>query len=434
MRDVNDAYAFAEVETGIYAGRVRHRHHRRRCGATAYDANALIVNGTAAVLAISANADAVGVTFASASATVDTGIDQDAIAQSGAALALLDNSGSIAVVASANASATSGSAYAEATVDGLFQFASGSTGAVASVLNSGTFEAGAVANAVATGFASASATASGIHQNAVSGTAAFSNGTAGVFDVHATAVASGTSGFASAEAYGLEQQGAALVFNNQNAFDVAALASVAATSGSAFAFATGVQGNGAFGAGSVSIDYVNGGTMNVSAIAVAPSVAVASAVGIDVSQSGPTALVATQEEILAGAITNSGTLNVLASAQGGGTFTTVTVGGTITVTQSSAQATGIRMSSGSNVMTVTNSGTLSVDAVTALNGNSVATGILAEDNGTGIAPAAGSVLTIVNDGGDIIVRESVDGGATWRRGMAIDVVGRAEPDGHQPAR
>lgn len=423
--DVNDGYAYASVSTGI-------RQDVFASGTTGlgdgYDALAGILNGATGDVAISANADAVGATFASANATVDSGIDQNATALSGAAVALLDNAGSISVVADANASATAGSASAYATVDGLFQFASGATGAAAVVLNSGTFEAGAAANAVATGFAYASVTASGIHQNAVSGSAVFLNDTAGVFDVHATAVATGTSGSAYAEAYGLEQTGATLVFDNLNAFDVVALASVAATSGRASATAIGVEGRGAFGAGSVSIDYFNGGTMNVSAIAVAPSTANAYAIGIDVSQSGPTSLVAVQEEILAGTIVNEGTLHVLASAQGGGTYTTVTAGGaTITVTQSSAIATGIRMESGTNNLSVTNSGTLSVDAVTAGNGITEATGIIAVDNGAGLAAAAGSVLTITNDGGDIIVRESLDGGATWRRGMAIDVAAAPNP-------
>src|SRR4029453_17183419 len=97
---------------------------------------------------------------------------------------------------------------------------------------------------------------------------------------------------------------------------------------------------------------------------------------------------------------------------------------------SNATATGIRMGSGVNTSVVTNPGSINVDAIPA-NGDAVpdplspggfstAYGIRVFDNGTGLAPV-GTELFTVNNSGDIIVRVSGDGGATWRRGFAIDV-------------
>lgn len=426
--DVNDAYADATIQNGIYQS-AQATGTTGGVAALGYGALASITNGTAGAIAISANATANGVTNASATAYIDSGIYQFASATAGTGEALLVNDGSISVMANANAVADT-RAYANASGDGITQDAVGGSGALATFQNNGTYVAGAVANATATGSASANAYGTGLKQYA-SGTNTFNIGTAGSADVYATAHASGSYAYASAAKLGATQSGALNVFDNAGLFNVAAHATAGGASGTAYAYATGLRGHNAFGATTASIDYLieSGATMNVSAVAVAPSLAYAGAIGIEVTQSGPTILFpATHEEILAGSIVNDGTLNVLASAQGGGTYTTVTGGGaTITVTQSSATATGIRMESGTNNMTVVNTGTISVDAVTAGNGVTQATGIIAEDNGTGIAPAAGSLLTITNDGGDIIVRESVDGGATWRRGMAIDVAAAPNP-------
>ena len=69
-------------------------------------------------------------------------------------------------------------------------------------------------------------------------------------------------------------------------------------------------------------------------------------------------------------------------------------------------------------MTVTNSGAIHVDALTANGGAANAYGILVTDNGT---INGGPEVFTVNNSGDLIVRVSGDGGATWQRGMAIDV-------------
>ena len=86
-----------------------------------------------------------------------------------------------------------------------------------------------------------------------------------------------------------------------------------------------------------------------------------------------------------------------------------------------ASATGILMQSGINTATITNSGSLTVDAiVNGPLGTATANGIVALGGGGGALPGLTDVLTI-NNSGDIIVRESISGGLDWRRGMAIDV-------------
>ena len=71
---------------------------------------------------------------------------------------------------------------------------------------------------------------------------------------------------------------------------------------------------------------------------------------------------------------------------------------------SSAQATGIRVTGGVNNMTITNSGSINVDAITANGGEAAAYGIRVTSNGTS-TPVAGDIVTI-NNSGDIIVRIS----------------------------
>jgi len=104
--------------------------------------------------------------------------------------------------------------------------------------------------------------------------------------------------------------------------------------------------------------------MNVSATAIAPETASAHAVGIWLANA-PTGGAG---NALNGYVTNSGALNVLASASG--------------ASDSYATATGIRTNSGVNNLTITNSGAINVDAITANGGNSTAYGIRATGNGT----------------------------------------------------
>ena len=101
---------------------------------------------------------------------------------------------------------------------------------------------------------------------------------------------------------------------------------------------------------------------------------------------------------------------------------------TVTVGRSSAFAAGIRLTGGVNTMTVTNSGTISVDAVTFDDGHTEAMGIVALAN-LPMDRHPDDILTIINSG-DIVVRKSIDGGQTWRRGLAINVAGN--PDNFAP--
>ena len=115
---------------------------------------------------------------------------------------------------------------------------------------------------------------------------------------------------------------------------------------------------------------------------------------------------------------------MVAQASAYNSFTTTTTGGTTTTVYSgvsSARATGIAVNGGVNTMTITNTGAINVDAITMHGGDATAYGIRATSNGDA-TPLATDILTI-NNSGDIIVRQSSDGGDTFFRGMAIDVAG-----------
>jgi outer membrane autotransporter protein len=122
---------------------------------------------------------------------------------------------------------------------------------------------------------------------------------------------------------------------------------------------------------------------------------------------------------LGGTVSNSGTLTVTASAAASDTE----------VGASSAYATGIEMESSVNTATITNTGTLSVSAITGQGGITEATGIriLSFTPTNGTVPGVDDVLTINNNGGTIIARRSGDGGATWTHGVAIDTSDSPNP-------
>ena len=309
------------------------------------------------------------------------------------------------------------------------------------MVNSGTFNVNAIAKAVGTDAATAQATATGVIQQASGGglvpvgtgtragfgTVSFTN--SGSMTVAAAANATGAGLLtASAYAYGVVQASydptGVANFTNSGTMNVTATAKAidldppAGQSGVAYASATGYQVYGR----TPTLAVLNSGTMTVKATATAPITAQANAVGIYASafQSGTSSSSpATLPAMLSGTLTNSGTLNVVAKADGGATQTTV---GTVVTTfpQSSAQATGIHLVSGVNNMVVSNSGTLTVDAITVGGGAATAYGIRATTNNTGTPPLATDVLTI-NNSGTITVRESINNGVKWLRGTAIDV-------------
>jgi uncharacterized protein YhjY with autotransporter beta-barrel domain len=382
---------------------------------------ATLSNAAAGSLDVSANAAAVAGTAASANAAVG-GLSGAGIVQvvnalgGGAGFASLTNNGSISVAANAAASATGiaigtatpgATATANAIAVGALQQAFGHDGdASASLFNAGTFDVSAVASANATGTANAHAIALGAVQS-VAATGVIGTG---------TTPAAGT-----------------IAFANSGTINVVASAVADGSTGSATAAATGYVATGLIS--EITVD--NSGDLNISADAVAPATAIASAIGIAITNAtttfttpttgGGTTTVVTGNPI-SGSLTNSGSIDVVAFASGGivtATFTTPTTGGgvtTVTVTSpgSSANATGIAINSGVNTMAVTNSGSIFVDAITVNGGAANANGIVVAANVIA-APVEGDVFTFTNDGGTIVVRESVDGGETWRRGMAIDV-------------
>jgi uncharacterized protein with beta-barrel porin domain len=167
--------------------------------------------------------------------------------------------------------------------------------------------------------------------------------------------------------------------------------------------------------------------INGAASAVSPAKAYALARGIYVANAGATT--SSVENPLLGSIDNEGTINVLAIADGHPLIPGGPPGTTFTFGGSSAFATGILVFAGGNNLTITNSGSILVDAVAKNGDTALAMGIGVLGNGsTDTNPD--DVLTI-NNKGAIIVRQSNDGGKTWERGLAIDVAGA--PDKGVPA-
>lgn len=112
---------------------------------------------------------------------------------------------------------------------------------------------------------------------------------------------------------------------------------------------------------------------------------------------------------ISGSVANSGTLAVNATATGAAGSGAA-----------AASATGVTFESAVNVATFTNSGTIRVTAITN-GGTSQATGILVSDFAISpVVPGSTDRMTIVNAGGTIIARESVNSGTTFRHGMAIN--------------
>jgi uncharacterized protein with beta-barrel porin domain len=318
---------------------------------------------------------------------VGAGATATTVTVGGTAIASVANSGTINVAANATASGT-GAGWALANASGIVQTAIG-TGGVASVSNAGSINVSAVANAVApapatgstlatgplTGVAIASANALGIAQVA-DATASVIN--SGALSVLASANAAGaTAAVANASAVGVSQNAPAVGFANSGTVNVTAVANAAGVpfntatgtattatgmtattpvAASASANAVGYVANGVMAA-----SVTNSGTMNVNATAAAPGTAVAAAQGIVLNApttvttvgTGTTAVTTVNGKALVANITNSGTLNVVANAAGGVTQTSVVTGTGTTATtvvtthpHSSAIATGIRLNAG----------------------------------------------------------------------------------------
>lgn len=327
------------------------------------DASVALTNSGTLDIASVANANG---PVADAEATLDYAISQTADADEGAASVLLSNAstGVIDVAASANAVGVA-TATADADIFGVYQSAEGQDGASVTVDNSGSisFAANAVATAAT---AEASATATGFSQYVSD---------AGTIPV--------------------------VTFNNTGSVNVTATADANATvSGEADAYAYGlfVENDGP----AAVLDINNAGTFNVAAMASALTSATAEATGISVTASGADAF--------AGGITNSGSLVVSAAANASGT-TAAQVG--------SADAIGIYLETDVNDMTLANTGTIDVWAMTDTGGTQSATAILVSDNGAPVG-AGGGEFIIDNAAGSIIARVSDDLGMTWTHGVAVD--------------
>lgn len=290
--------------------------------------------------------------------------------------------------------------------------------------------------------------------------ATFTNG--GSFLASSSASATGLSGTAQAGAVGVEQEvtgnTALATFANTGAFTVQSIAGVfGETSGSAWASSVGYT---AFG-DPLMLAVTNGGTIVVTADAQVTGLATAGALGLGFYGTyDPTAVVEGEEggghggeeghggptngghgsdeegpviweeeaaNSISGAVTNSGSLTVTASATGSvlmdSSVASLAMPTAPVDLPVGATAVGMDFSSAVNTATLTNTGAITVSARTNV-GVASATGILVRDfEASPILPPEGAVFTIINDGGSITARESTDGGLTWTHGLAIDTTG-----------
>ncbi|HEY6048361.1 MAG TPA: autotransporter domain-containing protein [Sphingomicrobium sp.] len=368
-------------------------------------------------IAIVANGSAVAGSRAFGEGAVFQGIFQSASA-SGAATASFVNSGTLEIAANAHGEGGNVGRAIAVVAPAIVQLAWG-TAPLVSIDNSGTIDVSAIAKASGGIGAPAIAEATGAVQVALSGTAEFANiGTFGVL-ASANATDTGSSAFVGVQALGVLQVGHNSLnrFDNNGTFTVKAVGVAGGKRGYEDGSATGyyVRGDGA------ELDVSNSGTIDVEALGSAPTGSRMEAIGIRADAIGASAATATQPALISGSILNAGTLRVLASANGAGPAVSQTFSGaTVTFDQSSAQAIGISMYVGATTATITNSGTIDVEAKTDKGGPASAYGIWVQNNETGVPPTANDVLTI-NNSGDIIVRYSTDGGTTFHRGTAIDV-------------
>ncbi|MFT4912599.1 MAG: hypothetical protein ACI9YM_001178 [Brevundimonas sp.] len=289
--------------------------------------------------------------------------------------------------------------------------------------------------------------------------AAFTNG--GSFLASSSASATGLTGTAQAGAVGVEQEvtgnTALATFANTGTFTVQSIAGVfGETSGSALASAIGYT---AFG-DPLTLAVTNSGAVVVTADAQVAGPATAGALGLGFygtydptvvvegeeggghggteGHGGPTngghgtgegGPVIWEEEAansLSGAVTNSGSLTVTASATGSILMDAPVPGLALPAAPADlpvgATAVGLDFESAVNTATLTNTGAIIVSARTNV-GVASATGILVRDfDASPILPPEGAVFTIINDGGTITARESTDGGLTWTHGLAIDTI------------
>lgn len=404
-------------------------------------------------LSVNALATAAGTNFSTAIGQVFHGIDQHATGTSPAVA--LNNSGALSIEASGKAmshtpvSGPGGVAVASAIVGGasafdggITQVALGSNPTVA-LTNSGTLDIGALAVASAyNGTAVAAAIVRpGVMQTAAgAGVANLSFTNSKSFTAHATAESGGVGSGPLAQAAGATAHAYALGVQ-QNATAPGVVDTFSNTAAGTFAVTAKAAANGAnlsYSAAtaeglSVSGDPVhladtNAGKFNVTASA-AGNAAFARALGIQAAANANahTTLATVQTwkstDLLDGTLTNTGTITVQA-------VTGMTVAGQLVPAANpvGAFATGVSLVSSINDLTVNNSGR--IEAVAQTGGSPanasgiVATGYTGSAGAVNpVTPTANDLLTINNQGGTIIARQSIDNGATFQWGNAIDVSG-----------
>ena len=376
----------------------------------------LFLGDATAAFTNSGSFEIAGAAKATAGSFARVGIHEEGgaqIARGDNANVAVNNSGTFKLTAVGTATGSSELAFVQAAA--IDQQALGLDSAVASVVNSGTIEVAVAAQGVAhSGIASDIAIAGGLEQSpfaiSASATANFDN--SGKLSIEAEAKATGAEiGFAGAYAIGVRQdplfgtEKASL--DNQGSILVAAQATAHAT-GAAYAEgkATGVLVD----AGNVVADVDNSGSITVAATVLADGArgsALAFAGGI--SMFAAYHATAASAGLISGSIVNSGNIDVSAKVDAAN-------GGTVAAT-----ATGIYLSSTRDNATISNSGTIDVEAVTGHGGPANAYGVHVVTGFSGDPAQPDDLFTFTNDGGTIMVRQSTDGGETWQRGMAIDV-------------
>jgi trimeric autotransporter adhesin len=334
------------------------------------------------------------------------------LARGAAATDLVTNSGTISLEASGNFKAGSGSAFVLA--GGIDQQGIGFDSASLTVANSGVLKVGAVAHGSALlGNATAVAIAGAISQSPLSpGAETGRVANSGLIEISANArAAAADTGLAVAYA-GLINQAPwfgdlVAVLDNSGQLKVTAAASAvggAGAYGSAKATALHVD------VANVVADVVNSGSITAAASVHADgpagsAVAYAAAISMFATNHGTSASVGS----IGGTIANSGSIKVAAKVDSANS-------GTL-----GATATGIYLSSTRNNATIVNSGTIDVSAIAAHDKPANAWGVHVVTGYDGDPAQAVDKLTFTNDGGTIIVRQSTDGGTTWKHGTAIDL-------------
>ncbi len=435
-------------------------------------ANSVVTNAAGAAITMNATSTATGLLGAEAGSTVALGIVQKTQASGGGdgdTLATLTNGGALSFTSVANATQTGGEggAFSSAEIlDAIYQIGEaggpdtelGRTVGV-SLTNSTGGTIAATATAVADGAAglsgaSALISAAVLQEIEVTGTSSATFSNAGSFT--ATATATAESG-AEAGALGLEQSliglfGSSSTFSNTGTMAVSAVATATGElAEGAIASALGYTVDGE----PMTLAVTNANSFTVSARATANAPAYAEATGMELGATfnpflvppdtggggegegtgggnggggGEGEVVTTWEatNLLSGTVTNSGTLSVTATSSGvfaepsGETLAALVMG-------FGSEALGIGMESAVNTVTLTNTGTITVSAIT--NGAPAsATGIRVLDFlDSPVLPGEEDVFTLVNNGGTITARESINSGASFTHGLAIDTSGAPNP-------